>query len=167
MDGGLPLPEENLIVHRLGTKMSQGPPAEAIQETTEFQQFIRPMLIRPECNLHFIINMDQTLVYFLMHPTRTLDVLGKKTVAIWTTTNNTKRATIALTITAAGDQLVPMVVYKGMETTHIKKYKLALHDPTCIYKTQANAWMDKRVMLRWVEDVLMPYISLAPPGIVP
>jgi hypothetical protein len=106
-------------------------------------------------------------VYFLMHLTRTLDILGKKTVAIQTTTNNTKCANVALTITAAGDQLVPMVVYKGTENGRIKQCKLALHDPTCIYKTQANAWMDKRVMLCWVEDVLASYISLAPPGIVP
>jgi hypothetical protein len=102
-----------------------------------------------------------------MHPTRTLDVLGTKTIVIWTTTNDTKRATVALTFTAAGDQLVPMVVYKGTENGHIKQRKLALHYPTCIYETQANAWMDKRVMLHWVEDVLMPYISLAPPGAIP
>ena len=27
--------------------------------------------------------------------------------------------------------------------------------------------MDKRVMLHWVEDVLAPYVALAPPGIIP
>ena len=27
--------------------------------------------------------------------------------------------------------------------------------------------MDVRVMLRWVEDVLAPYVALAPPGIIP
>jgi hypothetical protein len=155
------------IVHRLGTKVSQHPPAEAIQEAMEFQQFIKPMLLGPERDLHFIINMDQTPVYFLMHPTRMLEVLGKITVAIRTTLSDTKHATVALTITAAGDQSVPMVVYKGTENGHIKQCKLALHDPTCIYKTQADAWMDKRVMLRWVEDVLAPNISLAPPTIVP
>ncbi len=155
------------IVHRLGTKVSQHPPVEAIQEVTEFQRFIKPMLLGPEHDLHFIIIMDQTPVYFSMHPTRTLDVLGMITIVIRTTTNDTKRATVVLTITAAGDQLVPMVVYKGTKNGHIKQHELALHDPTCIYKTQANAWMDERVMLRWVEDVLVPYISLAPPTIVP
>jgi hypothetical protein len=59
--------------------------------------------------------MDQTSVYFLMHPTRTLEVLGKKTIVVWTTTNNTKHDIVALTIMAAGDQLVPMVVNKGTE----------------------------------------------------
>jgi hypothetical protein len=27
--------------------------------------------------------------------------------------------------------------------------------------------MDERVMLCWVEDVLAPYVALAPPGIIP
>jgi hypothetical protein len=27
--------------------------------------------------------------------------------------------------------------------------------------------MDERAMLRWVEDVLAPYVALAPPGIFP
>jgi hypothetical protein len=60
-----------------------------------------------------------------------------------------------------------MVVYKGTENGHIKQPELVLHDHTCIYETQAYAWMDKRVMLCWVEDVLVPYISLASLGIVP
>ena len=155
------------LVYRMGTKVSQRLPAEVSQEATEFQEFIRPMLLGPERSLHWIINMDQTPVFFSMHPKKTLEILGTKTVVIRTSTNDTKRATVALTITAAGDQLVPMVVYKGTENGTIKKRELQNHHPTCIYKTQHNAWMDERVMLRWVEDVLAPYVALAPPGIIP
>jgi len=60
-----------------------------------------------------------------------------------------------------------MVVYKGMENGTIKKRELKHHHPTCIYEIQNNMWMDERVMMRWVEDVLAPYIALAPPGIIP
>ena len=102
-----------------------------------------------------------------MHPKKTLEILGTKTVVIRTSTNDTRRATVALTIAAAGDQLVPMVVYKGTENNTIKKRELPNHHPTCIYETQENAWMDERVMLRWVEEVLTPYVALAPPGIIP
>ncbi len=42
-----------------------------------------------------------------------------------------------------------------------------MHDPTCIYKTQDNVWMDKRVMLHWMDKVPAPYISVAPLGIIP
>jgi hypothetical protein len=104
---------------------------------------------------------------FSMHPKKKLEILGKKTVIIRTSTNDTRRATVALTITAAGNQLVPMVVYKGTENCTIMKRELQHHHPTCIYETQENAWIDERVMLRWVEDVLVPYVALAPPGIIP
>jgi hypothetical protein len=92
--------KKHSIVYRLGTKVLQCPTVEVIQEAMEFQQFIRPMLLGPECDLHFIINMDQIPVYFWMHPTRMLEVLGKITVAIRTTLSDTKHATVALTITA-------------------------------------------------------------------
>jgi hypothetical protein len=56
----------------------------------------------------------------LIHHKKNLDILGKNTVVIRTSTNDPRRATVALTITAAGDQLVPMVVYKGAENGTIK-----------------------------------------------
>ena len=91
-----------------------------------------------------------------------LEILGKKTfvIIVRTSTNDTRGATVALTITAAGDQLVPVVVYKGTENGTIKKSELQHHHTNCIYKTQDNAWMEERLMLRWVEDVLTPYIAL-------
>ena len=159
--------KKHSIVHRMRVKVSQHLPGEVCQEVQEFQDFIRPMLQGPERDLRWIINMDQTPVVFSMHPKKKLEILGKKTIVIRTSTNDTRRATVALTITAACNQLVPMVVYKGTENGTIKKQELQHHHPTCIYETQDNAWMDERVMLRWVEDVLMPYVALTPPGIIP
>jgi hypothetical protein len=140
--------KKDSIVHRLGTKVSQCPPAKAIQEAIEFQDFIRPMLLGPEhADLWLILNMDQTPVYFSIYPTRMLEVLGNKTIVIWTTINDTKRATVVHTITAAGDQLVPMVVYKGTENGSIKERKLTLRMILLASKHRDN--------------------SLASPGIVP
>ena len=136
--------KKHLIVYRMGMKVSQHPPGEVSQEAQELQDFIHPMFQGPEHDLCWIINMDQMPVFFSMHPKKTLEILGKK-----------------------GNQLVPIVVYKGTENGRIKKQELQHHHPTCIYKTQDNAWMDERVMLCWVKDVLAPYVALAPPGINP
>ncbi len=77
--------------------------------------------------------MDQMPVFCSMHPQKTLEILGKKTVVISTSPNDTRCATVALTITAAGDQLVPMVVYEGKESGTIKKRELQHHHhPICI-----------------------------------
>ncbi len=107
----------------MGTKVSQRPPSKVGQEATEFQDFIRPMFQGPERDLRCIINMDQTPVFFRCIPKQMLEILGKKTlvIIIRTSTNDTRGATVALTITAAGDQLVPVVVYKGTENDTIKK----------------------------------------------
>jgi len=99
-----------------------------------------PLLQGPECDQRWIINMDQTPVFFSMHPKKMLEILGNKTIIIGisTSTNDTRHSTAALTITAAGDQLVPMVVYQGAENGTIKKRELQHHHPTCIHKTQTT-----------------------------
>ena len=64
--------KKHSIVYRMGTKVSQRPPGEVCQEAQEFQDFIRSMLPGPEHDLRWIINMDQTPVFFSMHPKQML-----------------------------------------------------------------------------------------------
>ncbi len=59
---------------------------------------MRPFLEGPHRGRRFILNMDQTPVFFSMTSKRTLEVIGVKTVHIRTSTNDTKRATVAVTI---------------------------------------------------------------------
>jgi hypothetical protein len=61
----------------------------------------------------FIINMDQTPVYFSMSSKRTLEVIWKKTIQICTSTNDTMRVTVAVTITVDGTRLLSTLVFKG------------------------------------------------------
>jgi hypothetical protein len=51
-----------------GTKALQRPPGEVCQEVQEFQDFIHLMLQVPERDLCWIINMDQTAVFFRCIP---------------------------------------------------------------------------------------------------
>ena len=66
----------------------------------------------PHRDRRYILNMDQTPVYFLMSKKRTLEIVGAKTVYIRTSTNDTKRATVAVTIAADGTLLPSTVVFK-------------------------------------------------------
>jgi hypothetical protein len=36
-----------------------------------------------------------------------------------------------------------------------------------LYATQEKAWMSEALMMRWIEEVLKPYVLTAPPGIIP
>ena len=89
-----------------------------------------------ERNPRFIINMDQTPVYFSMHSKKTLSKIGLRTVPILTSTNDTCCVTVAVMITASGDQLLPMVIFKGSPTGTIAKTEIPLFNPTLIYDVQ-------------------------------
>ena len=91
-----------------------------------------------------------------MNAKRTFEVIGKKTVHICTLTNDTKRVTVAVTITADGTLLPLMLVFKGMPNGRIvmKEFPFFDYPKTHFYKCQDAAWMDKVVMISWVNEVL-------------
>ncbi len=55
--------------------------------------------------------MDHTPLNFSYHSSRTLEKHGKKTIHVRKTSSQMKRATAALTVTAAGDFLTPMIIF--------------------------------------------------------
>ncbi len=87
-------------------------------------RLIRPFLVGPHRDRRFIINMDQTPVYFAMNAKRTLELVGTKTIHVRTSTHDTKRATVAVTITADGTVLPLMVVFKSKPNGRIAKTEL-------------------------------------------
>jgi hypothetical protein len=112
--------------------------------------------------------MEQTLVYFAMNAKRTLEVVGKKTIHVRTSTNNNKLATVAVMITANGTVLPSMVIFKGKPNGHIAKTEFGTYPaPLHRYCCQENAWMDEMVMLAWVGDILWPYIKTALNDVIP
>ena len=90
--------------YQMDTHKSRGKLGEVEGEKKDYLHFILPFLIGNHRDLHFILNMDQTLVYFSMNAKQTLKLVGTKTIHIRTLTNNTKHATVAVMI--AGDGAV-------------------------------------------------------------
>ena len=117
---------------------------EVYEEVSALMVRAHPCLRGPHRDPHFIWKMDQTPVYFSYHRSRTLAKRGIKTVHLRKSTSDTRRATCALTCTAAGDFLCPMLIYKGKVTGLIARREFQRHDPTSIYACQAAAWMDRR-----------------------
>ena len=155
------------LVHRLGTHESQKAPKETQTEALDFMGVIHPKLQQQCWSKAFILNMDQTPISFTFNSKSTLEVVGARTVHVHTSTNDTKRATAAITITASGKMLPPILIYKGAKNGRIVKKEFPTFDKSKYYACQENAWMDERVMLLWVEKVLKPYVESAPEGIVP
>jgi hypothetical protein len=157
----------NSLVYRMGTHESQRRPEDVAREAADFMSLMHPILEGPHRDRRYVLNMDQTPVYFLMSKKRTLDIVGKKTVYIRTSTNDTKRATVAVTIAADGTLLPSTVIFKGKRDGRIAKTELKTFSTIHFYKCQDNAWMDEHVMLSWVDDVLRPYVESAPENIIP
>ena len=115
----------------------------------------------------FILNMDQTPLPFSYDAKSTLELIGRRTVHVRKSTNDTKQATCALTVTASGKMLTPLMVFKGKPHGRIVTREFPDYPKSMVYTCQDNAWMDERVMLLWVDSVLKPYIDTAPENVVP
>ena len=102
-----------------------------------------------------------------MSSKRTLEQIGNKTIHIRTSTNDTKRVTIGVTIMADGTVLPSTLVFKMKPGGRIAKKEFSTYPNTHFYKCQEAAWMDKEVMIAWVNEVLAPYVATAPDHVVP
>jgi len=96
----------------------------------------------------------------LINSKRTLELIGKKTIHIRTSTNDTKRATVAVTIVGDGTVLpLVVMVFKGKANGRIVKKEFSTFLASHHYHCQDAAWMDETVMLAWVDQVLRPYVD--------
>ena len=101
-----------------------------------------------------------------MLPRTTLEASGAQTVNVHTSTSSTMQVTVAVTVTASGDMLPPLFVFKGKPRGQIEQ-EFSTYEPGGIYNVQEKAWMDEPMMLKWVKTVLRPYVDMAPAGIEP
>lgn len=101
------------LVYRVGTHVSQKDPHLTVEAASDFVKTIRPFLYGPSRHPSFILNMDQTPVFYSMHKKSTLATKGSRSVNLRTSKNESERITVAVTISAAGDLLQPTIVFKG------------------------------------------------------
>ena len=155
------------LVHRMGIHECQRTPSETSGMARDYVQTIRPRLSQSNRHQDFLLNMDQTPIPFTFHAKKTIESVGVRTVHIRKSTNDTKRVTCAMTVSASGKVLTPLLVFKGAPNGRIEKKEFGKYPPDMEYACQANAWMDERVMHLWIDKVLKPYVDQAPPGVVP
>ena len=75
-------------------------------------------------NLDDVLNMDQTPIPFSFHSNTTLEVKGARTVHSRASTTDTKRITLAVTVTASGKMLTPFLIFKGKPQGRITNREL-------------------------------------------
>ncbi len=155
--------KHNYVYHTKTNKAMRAP-QEVSDKVQEFLEFTCPLLLGPHRNQRWIFNMDQMPLHVSYHSSKTFEKSGNKTIHIRKTRNGTKRATGAFTITAAGNFLMPMIIFKGTPHWRITKTELPKFYPTSIYACQEAGWIDEQCMLIWVKQILGPYLVVNPPS---
>ena len=114
----------------------------------------------------YIINMDETPIFFSMTNTKTLAVTGSRTVNARQSKNASKRVTVAVSVTASGTVLKPMVIFEGKPSGRIAR-EFPEFNPRAMYCCQERAWQNKVTMIYWVNNLLKPYLYTRPVGVIP
>ena len=156
----------NKVSIRRKTHEAQKHPQETQDLAEKFIVSMRPFLLQSNQDKRFIINMDQTPIFFSMVPNTTLNRVGERSVNVRSSSSSTMRVTVALTVTAAGGLLPPMFVFKAKPGGHVQR-ELRNFPEGAAYTVQHNTWMDESVMLQWVDRVLKPWSETVPETIVP
>ena len=155
---------------RMGTHECQRSPAKTKAKALDFiTNVARVKCSQQNWHPRWILNMDQTPIFFTNHFKRTIDKKGTNAVNVLTSTSDTKRATFPPTICVCGDGsfLLPMLIFKGERNGRIARNEFLKYPPVCLFACQKNSWMDEEAMIVWVDEILAPHIALCPPGIVP
>ena len=155
------------LVYRMGTHVSQRAQAETESEARDFIMVTCPKVSNPCRHQDNVLNMDQTPIPFTFNQKSTLELIGWRTMHMCKSMSDTKQTTCALTITASGKMLDPLMFFKGKPNGRIVTREFPEFPDGILYTCQDNAWMDEKVMLQWVEKILKPYVDDAPDGVIP
>ena len=150
--------DRNSFTVRRHTSLSQKLPADLEIRLAAFYTHLRELRTSKELDEDtLIINMDEVPMVFNTVPSRTLNKKWEKDVRVRTTGGEKKRYTAVLAVSAAGQFLPSMVIFKGKrdpkEVDIPKGWVVCFND---------KAWMREDVMIRWIKEILRPYTQRRP-----
>ena len=158
----------NNLVHRVATHTAQRPPDKVHKDAKSHLVLAVPKCVGPTRDPRFVLNMDQTNSKLGGNsPSHTINQRGACIINMRTGTDDSKRCTVTLTVSASGEMQTQMVVYQGTKHGRIATCEIRDHPQGMKYAMQPKAWFDEATMLDWVDDVLKPYVATAPVGIIP
>jgi hypothetical protein len=124
------------LAYQMGTHVAQCNPEEVRGEAEDYMNSVRPLMKGDHRNQRFTLNMDQTPVYFSMSPKKMLEIVGEKTIHIRLSTNDTKCATVTVTIAADGMVLPAVMIFKGKGNGPIVEKEFGKYPPNNQYHCQ-------------------------------
>ena len=150
--------DRNNFSVRRHTSLSQKLPADLEIRLAAFYKHLNELRDTKELDEEaLIINMDEVPMVFDTVPNTTLNTRGEKDVRVRTTGGEKKRYTAVLAVSAAGEFLPTMAIFKGKrnpdDVNGPKGWVVCFND---------KAWMREDVMIRWIKEILRPYTQRRP-----
>jgi hypothetical protein len=129
-----------------------------MESKADAKDFIAVMKSKLEgWNLNDVLNMDQMPIPFSYHSNKMLEVKGARTVHSRALTTDTKRVTLAATVTTSGKMLPPFLIFKGKPQGCITLCEFGMYLDTGRYACQEKAWMDESKKNEWIDVILQPW----------
>ncbi|KAG2772106.1 hypothetical protein PC116_g19982 [Phytophthora cactorum] len=120
--------------------------------------------IRAAYSCDCTFNTDETVVYFADEPVTIIAEKGSKKIAKVRGRSRISRASVLLTVSAAGRELPPLIIFRGVRGAPVAEE--CKHDNSGVRATvQKNAWMDATVWNdEFVDWIWANYISVEHPS---
>ncbi|KAK6760910.1 hypothetical protein RB195_022106 [Necator americanus] len=120
-------------------------PSDHLQKCSDFRKFVAAEALNVSpFNLG---NIDEVPVPFDIIYERTVDVKGRESIKIDSTGHEKSNFTVVLGVTAAGEKLKPMLIFKK------KLMPKGQFPPDVIVKTNEKGWMSQELMKEWIVEV--------------
>ena len=97
-----------------------------------------------------VVNFDEVPVPFDIVGGRTVDIKGKNEVSVDSTGKEKKNCTVVLGVTASGDKLKPMIIFKR------KMMPKVTFPNEVVVKVNEKGWMTADVMKEWINECWLP-----------
>ena len=117
-----------------------------------------------EESCHFITMVQQKPIFY--HPSWTLRK-GKNHIGIWSSTVDMKHVILVKPVPGSGKLLVPVLIFKGQTEGRFAKKKLQTYPQVCFHAWHPKALMDKQMVNKWIDLMLIPWKNMGDPNIVP
>ena len=127
------------LTHRLVIYTAQQNPKGMEQVACDFMELMQQKV--SNMNSDHVLNMDQMPIPFLYHNKCMWDKKGVKTVHMQSSTSETKRATLAATVTMSGEVLPPLLIFKGKKWVDQKEG--VTESPTFVSVCHPKKGMDR------------------------
>lgn len=150
--------DRNNFTVRRHTSLSQKLPADLEIRLAAFYKHLGELRTNKELDEDaLIINMDEVPMVFDTVPSTTLNKKGEKDVRVRTTGKEKKRYTAVLAVSASGEFLPTMAIFKGKRDP--KDLQIPQGWVVCY---NDKAWMREDIMIRWIKEILRPYTQRRP-----